>query len=89
MKLQNQKDLQELMTSVKVASTLRTFPNGRNLTLFESVSLNQIGKLISHIGHILGKIRDGKRPRKALGIIGNASSKLEELLNKEGDSKNE
>lgn len=71
--------LNEYIHKLEYASQLRCFPNDKDLSLFESSSLNQIGKLLEYIYRIIREIRDGKKPRKEIDMIRNCRIELEEL----------
>lgn len=71
--------LNEYIHKLEYASQLRCFPNDKNLSLFESSSLNQIGKLLEYIYRIVREIRDSKKPRKEIDMIRRCRIELEEL----------
>lgn len=71
--------LNEYIHKLEYASQLRCFPNDKNLSLFESSSLNQIGKLLEYIYRIVRDIRDSKKPRKEIDMIRKCRIELEEL----------
>lgn len=71
--------LNEYIHKLEYASQLRCFLNDKNLSLFESSSLNQIGKLLEYIYRIVREIRDGKKPRKEIDMIRKCRIELEEF----------
>ncbi len=76
MKKQDKEDLIQYKQAIRLAGTLRTFPNGRKLPLFEATAINAIGKLIEYLDYILREIIDGKKPLKSIKIIGDTLAKF-------------
>ncbi len=73
--------------NIKVAgSRLRCTFDNRDLNMFESSSLNQIGKLLGYIGTILSDIKLNKRPREEIHKMVKCRKELEKLYFK-GDKK--
>lgn len=85
----DRRDLRIISLSLWKAINLRTFPNGRNLDIEESIALNSLGKNIEDIKFILDKIIEGdtKNLGKYINIYRNTRLKLEEEVEK--DFKNE
>lgn len=84
MNKKDKEDLNKIINGLYFVSDLRIFPNGRKLTLYQSSSLNQIGKLIEVINMAVRMIRDGKKPKKTVRLIRNCRIDIGELIDKFG-----
>ena len=82
MKEKDREDLLSLKIALEKASDLRTFPNGREMEMFESVALNQLGKLVEVVVGIIDEIMEGKEPRELVNILREARLKCEDYWNK-------
>lgn len=62
-------------------SDLRTYPNGKNMTLIDAKTLNYIGKTTEFLNYALGKLIDGKikEKRRNLVMLGYITAKIEEM----------
>ena len=82
MKKKDKQDLIKYKDALRFVSNLRIFPNNRKMNLFESTSLNQLGKLLEKLQVYLYNLMEGKKERKILRIIGSTDAKLEREMYK-------
>ena len=82
MKKKDKTDIDPLITGLRKAQDLRVFPNGRQLTSFESVAINQIGKAVESIWWVLRQIvYENKKPREFLSIIVKMQREIDYRIN--------
>ena len=76
-------ELEKLKSNLLLSTQLRTYPNGKKLSLFKSVAYNQIGKCLELICYTFREIKDwNKKPRKLIDIIRNCRIELEQEIRK-------
>lgn len=77
-------EIKHLRRALEDASRLRTFPNDAKVEPFQSVAINQLGKLLEQLSLILREICEGKTPREKIQTIQDTRIKLEELSSSRG-----
>lgn len=84
MKKKDKEDLLGYHINLKNACMIRMFPNGRNLNIKESVALNQLGKMLETIEHILKMVVNKKESRakrkKVVGMMTSFRIKLDKEI---------
>jgi hypothetical protein len=72
----------ELKLALHHASDLRTFPNGRDLPIDESIAINNLGKVLDAVTDILNRIQSGEKQGLAalVGALREGRLKFEKKL---------
>lgn len=76
------KELREIIRHLTYASRLRTYPNGKNLPVKKSVTLNQVGKCLEWIEYFLRDYLEGKGRKKEYIAIVKCRNEIEDLYKK-------
>lgn len=84
MSREDKEQLSNYIKHITIASGLRTFPNGKEMDIRDSVQLNSIGKLLEQIryymqAHFFVKETGMKTKKKAFYVIEQARRDLEEI----------
>ncbi len=74
----DKEEFRKHISNIKLAgSRLREVFDNKELTMFESSSINQIGKLLEYIEAILYDIYSNKKPRKEINILVRCRKEIE------------
>ena len=84
----DKEEFRKHVTNIKLAGgRLRCAFDNRDLKMFESSSINQVGKLLEYIGAILYDIYENKKPRVEINKLVKCRKELEEFAKSQQEVK--